>query len=97
MAELIYHEKWKTKEGDIIEIKIWRVPKSKDFPEGVKYSLVYVHKNERVLCYDNEKGKSHHKHYFGEEIPIKFESVKKLILDFYEDVKEIRRKLYEES
>jgi hypothetical protein len=70
MAELIYHEKWKTKEGDIIEIKIWKVPKSKDFPEGVKYSLVYVHKNKRVLCYDNEKGKGHHKHYFEEEIPI---------------------------
>jgi len=97
MAKLIYHEKWVTKEGDIIEIKIWKVPKSKDFPEGVKYSLVYVHKNERVLCYDNEKGKGHHKHYFGKEIPIKFESVKKLILDFYEDVKEVRRTIYEEN
>ena len=66
-AELILHDKQKTKEGDIIEVKIWKVEKSRDFPDGIKYSFVYVHNEKRVLGYDNERGKGHHKHFLDKE------------------------------
>ena len=71
LAELQYHLKRVYPEGDIMEIKIWRIPKSEDFPEGIKYSMAYIRvgteKAERVLGYDNERGKGHHRHYFDRE------------------------------
>jgi len=94
VTKLVYYRKTTTPEGDIIEWKIWRVDKSKEFPNGVKYSLVYIHKNIRVLGYDNERSKGHHKHYFGEEIPYKFENVEKLMADFELDIEKLRRILY---
>ena len=82
-----------------MEIKIWEVPKSKDFPEGVKYSMVYVKAEKdgyrRVLGYDNEKGKGHHKHFFDEEVEIEFKGWESLVKMFLEDVKKLRRELYE--
>ena len=68
-----------------MEIKIWEVPKSVDFPEGVKYSLVYVREGKRILGYDNERGKSHHKHYFDEENEIQYEDWGDLVGRFLED------------
>ncbi len=47
---------------EIVEIKIWKVPRSEEYPEGFKYSLVYVRKGKRVLGYDNYQGHGHHKH-----------------------------------
>jgi len=86
--------------GDIIQVRIWRVPKSEDFPEGVKYSLVYIHVEgdsyRRVLGYDNERGKGHHKHYFGREEPVRFEGVEKLVEMFLRDVEKVEMVLYGE-
>ena len=78
-----------------MEIKIWEVPKSEDFPEGVKYSLAYIKEGRRVLGYDNERGKSHHKHYFDGEEEIEFDDWENLVRKFLEDVKELRRDMYE--
>ena len=94
MTILVFHRKKITDEGDIIERKVWKIDKSKDFPEGIKYSLVYIHKNKKLLGYDNEKSKGHHKHYFGKEKPYAFIDDKKLISDFYEDVRRLRSILY---
>jgi len=41
-ARLIYHSKDVYKGGDIMEMKIWQVPVSKDKPHGFKYSLAYI-------------------------------------------------------
>jgi len=61
VAKLRYHLKRIFPEGDIMEIKVWEVPKSEDFPEGVKYSMAYIKVEEggakRILGYDNERGK----------------------------------------
>ena len=94
MAKLIYCNKETTLEGDIIEWKIWKVDKSKDFPHGIKYSLVYIHNNIRLLGYDNERSKGHHKHYFGKEIRYEFENVEKLFIDFELDINKLRSILY---
>jgi len=95
---LQYHIKRLFPEGDIMEIRIWKVPKSKDFPEGVKYSMVYIKVDEngakRILGYDNERGKGHHKHYFDKEEKIEFEGWNGLVRRFKEDVKKLRRDLY---
>lgn len=75
-------------------MKLWKVKKSKYFPDGVKYSFVFIHKNKRLLGYDNERAKGHHKHYYDEEINIKFESPEKLLFDFMRDVNKLRKYLY---
>ena len=95
MARLRYHLKRIFPEGDLMEIKIWEVPKSEEFPEGVKYSLVYVKEGRRILGYDNERGKGHHKHYFDEEGGVEFEDWEDLVGRFLEDVMRLRRKMYE--
>ena len=81
-----------------MEIKIWRIPKSEDFPEGIKYSMAYIRvgteKAERVLGYDNEKGKGHHRHYFDREEKIAFKDWNELVEMFKKDVERLRRELY---
>lgn len=94
MTKLIYYRKETTPEGDVIEWRVWNVNESKDFPEGIKYSLVYIHKEKRILGYDNERTKGHHKHYFDKEIPYEFENVGKLFSDFELDAKKLRRIIY---
>ena len=42
-AELLFHRKNIERNGDIVEMLMWKVPPSKDRPHGLKYSLVYVH------------------------------------------------------
>ncbi|MBI4595217.1 MAG: hypothetical protein HY730_02440, partial [Candidatus Tectomicrobia bacterium] len=49
-------------EGDMLKAIAWKVPASKDFPEGIKYAFAYIHKGRRILGYDNERAKGHHKH-----------------------------------
>ena len=38
-AVKILHEKIRTAEGVVVEFKVWKVPKSANYPEGVKYSF----------------------------------------------------------
>ena len=94
-SELLFHEKRVTSEEDIIEIKIWKVPKSKDFPEQIKYSLTYVHNSKRIFGYDNERGKGHHEHKFGKEQRINFTNWQQLIERFREEIQKIREELYD--
>jgi len=46
-------------EGDVLKAIAWKVPKSNDFPEGIKYAFVYIHHGKRILGYDNERAKGH--------------------------------------
>ena len=95
MAVLMFYKKNITNEGDKIEIKVWKVDNSKDFPQGIKYSLVYVHKSKRIIGYDNERKKGHHKHYFDKEEEYKFVNPERLYNDFENDVKKLREVLYD--
>ena len=74
----------------MVEIKIWEVPQSEAYPEGVKYSLVYLRKGKRILGYDNYQGHGHHKHFKGKTIPYEFDSVEHLFKDFLKDLEEVR-------
>jgi hypothetical protein len=89
-ARLVYHTKDIDNNGDILEITIWKVPVTKDKPLGIKYSLVYIANNKRVLGYDNGEGKGDHRHIQDKEFIYKFESIDRLFRDFQKDVKNLK-------
>lgn len=72
----------------IAELKIWKVAKSKDYPEGTKYSLFFVLKDtgEILVGFDNHKPKGHHKHQNGLESNYDFQNMNKLTDDFWDEV-----------
>lgn len=78
------------KGDEIVEIKIWQVPKSGDKLHGVKYSIVYIKGGKRLAGYDNAEGKGDHRHYEDREESYKFISIWDLIKDFKEDIRKIR-------
>ncbi|MEA1935081.1 MAG: DUF6516 family protein, partial [Thermodesulfobacteriota bacterium] len=94
-AKLIYHVKEITLNGDILEIKIWQIPKSKDKPHGFKYSFAYIRRGKRLFGYDNAERKGDHKHVGNREIPYQFKSVDQLFADFHRDIINLREKEYE--
>ena len=97
MAEIIFHHKCIEDNGDIVEIKMFKVPKSEKQPEGISYSMVYICNGIRAIGYDNfeghsEKGSSHHKHTFGKTVPYAFFDEWKAVEDFYLDVEKARQR-----
>jgi hypothetical protein len=72
-----------------IEIVIWQVPQPVTPSEHpYKYRLVYVVNGQRVLGYDNERGKGDHKHVGSREEPYCFVTPQQLMADFMADLKE---------
>ena len=76
--------------GEIVEMKIWQVPRSRRTPEGLKYSLAYVREGKRLVGYDNAEGKGHHRHMGNAETLYSFNGVDRLIGDFLADVEKLR-------
>ncbi len=94
--EEIFRHKHIEENGDIIEIKIIKVPISTQNLEGISYSLVYIRDGKRILGYDNfeghkKEGSSHHKHINQQVIPNTFIDEWKLIEDFNEDIEKIKQ------
>jgi hypothetical protein len=90
-AVLAYHDKQVLPDGTIVEMKIWEVPKPvAGSRHKLKYSLFYGREGERLVCYDNERGKGDHRHVGGKEEPYAFTSVEMLIEDFKADVRRVR-------
>ena len=85
---LILHEKIIDEAGGITEFKIWQVPKSTDYPEGIRYSCAYVPSGEDqpAVLYDLHRGKLHHRHVEGIERSYRFTTVRQLVEDFQADV-----------
>lgn len=80
-----------TKRGNIISIVAWGVPKSKDYPEGINYSFQLIHKNKRVLGYDNNTNEGHHRHYLKDNKLVKEETKFKDLKTIYDKfVKELK-------
>jgi Family of unknown function (DUF6516) len=74
-------------DGTIVDIKIWQLPEATaERPHGLKYSLFYGRPGERIVGYDNETGKGDHRHYGAREMPYAFESMERLMQDFFADV-----------
>ena len=83
VAQLITGFKNVNPDGSILELVVWRVPKP--VPPSVhfyKYRAVYVVNGERIVGFDNERGKGDHSHLDGVEAPYKFTTVGQLVEDF---------------
>lgn len=88
-ARLLFRYKFILKDGEIVAVKAWAVPRSARMPEGVKYSLVYIDRNRRrVLGYDNAEGKGHHRHEGAEETNVEFESISAHVARFVKELRE---------
>ena len=85
-AVSVLHEKIRTAEGVVVEFKVWQVPKSKNYPEGVKYSFFAAHSGKVLVGYDNHSPKGHHRHFDEEEGSYDFEGFEKLREDFKKDL-----------
>lgn len=82
-----YRYREKLDDGAIIEIVVWDVPTPVvGSAHHFKYRCFYGYPGRRVVCYDNERPKGDHRHYAGREAPYRFESLEKLIEDFYREV-----------
>jgi hypothetical protein len=89
MGNLLFYRKNILPNGDIVEMKIWQVPETLGKPHGLKYSLVYIRKGERLIGYDNAEGKGDHRHYLGKEFAYTFKDIETLAEDFYRDIERI--------
>jgi hypothetical protein len=93
-ARLLFRERRLFDDGVIMEMKIWRLPKSvPPTTHRLKYSLFYGYPGRRLVGYDNERAKGDHKHLDDRELPYDFVSVEQLIADFLGDVRRMRRSL----
>jgi len=90
-AELLYRSKNILSDGAIVEMVIWKLPHPVlGSLHDYKYRLFYGYEGQRVVGYDNERGKGDHRHVKGHEEAYEFSTVDKLVADFLGDV-HIRR------
>ncbi len=91
-AVRLLKDKRRFSDGAIMELVIWRLPEADaDRPHGLKYRLYYGSKSgQRLVGYDNERGKGDHRHIEGEELSYTFTTVEQLISDFLADVSRLR-------
>ena len=73
-------------------MKILRVDRNEFYPEGIKYSLVFVRQREdgsfdnEFLRYDNYNREGYHKHIKGKKYRYEFKDIDTLIFDFKYDL-----------
>ena len=90
-ATWLFHDKTSLPDGSIVEMSIWRLPGTdSERPHGLKYSLYFGRDGQRIVAYDNERGKGDHKHIGGRELRYRFVSAEQLVADFLADVEHAR-------
>ena len=90
-AKLIYRSKLIYPDGAIREMVIWKLPqKTPERPHGLKYRLYYGEPKGNFVRYDNETGKSDHRHFNNKEEPYNFTTIEKLVADFQKDINKLR-------
>jgi hypothetical protein len=90
-ATLIIRDRRILADGAIIEVVIWQVPTPvPPTTHGLKYRLFYGRDGERIVGFDNERGKGDHKHVLGVESPYGFTTLAQLLDDFEAEIVAIR-------
>jgi hypothetical protein len=85
----ILRERYLVGDGAFVEIAVWDVPKPvRGSNHRFKYRLALVANGQCVLRYDNEAGKGDHKHVGESEVPYAFVDLRRLEIDFFEDVRQ---------
>ncbi len=78
-------------DGHLMRLRVWEVLEPVPPSEHrFKYSLFYGRPGERVVLYDNERGKGDHRHYGEYEEAYVFKDVETLRSDFLIDVQRVR-------
>lgn len=73
--------------GGVVEMVVWKVPTPvQPSSHPFKYRLVFVREGQRLVGYDNERGKGDHKHVHGREFTYRFIDIDTLMRDFLRDV-----------
>jgi hypothetical protein len=86
--QIFYDKQCNPLDDSIIEMVIWQLPKPVyGSVHRLKYRLFYGRAGQRIVGYDNERGKGDHKHFLGVELPYDFTSPEQLIADFLADVR----------
>jgi hypothetical protein len=86
-AKRIFYDKAVLPDGAVVEMVIWQLPQiTPERPHGLKYSLFYGRDGQRIVGYDNERGKGDHKHLRDVETRYRFVSIEQLVTDFLADV-----------
>jgi hypothetical protein len=76
--------------GGVVEMVVWRVPRPvPPAAHAFNYRLVFVRGGERLVGYDNERGKGDHKHLLGQQMVYVFVDIDRLIADFLGDVEKL--------
>ncbi len=90
-AVRLFYDKAALPDGAIVEMVIWRVPEPvPPSSHDLKYRLFYGREGQRLVGYDNERGKGDHRHYMGQESSYPFKTMEKLMTDFLTDVERAR-------
>lgn len=90
-AVLIVRDRRILADGAIIEVVVWQVPEPvPPTTHGLKYRLFYGKNGQRIVGFDNERGKGDHKHVLDVETPYEFSSLDQLLDDFEAEVVSIR-------
>jgi hypothetical protein len=77
-------------DGTIVEIVVWRLPRtSVERPHDLKYRLYCGRHGRCLVRYDNETGKGDHRHYGDHEEPYHFSGLSQLLADFAADVQKL--------
>jgi hypothetical protein len=90
-SRLIQRERVRYYDGTFAEIVIWHLPEP--VPGSVhhyKYRLFFGRSGNRIIGYDNERGKGDHRHQEGTEEPYVCISPARLRDDFLRDIAEWR-------
>ncbi len=86
-ATLIFRDKQRMEDGSILEMRILLVPEPvPGSAHRLKYSLYFGREGQRIVGYDNERGKGDHRHLGTREEACMFRGVDQLIADFLADV-----------
>ena len=90
-AGRIFYDKALLPDGSIVEMVIWQLPSaSPERLHRLKYRLFYGRDGQRMVGYDNERGKGDHKHIMDVQKRYKFTTVDKLVADFLADIERIK-------
>ena len=77
--------------GILVQAVVWKLPEPvPPTTHGFKYRLTAIKDGQRVLGFDNERGKGDHRHDGDRESAYFFVSVEQLLKDFTEGVKELK-------
>ncbi|KXA94037.1 hypothetical protein AKJ65_05625 [candidate division MSBL1 archaeon SCGC-AAA259E19] len=92
-AEKILDRRIVFDDGTVVEARAFRIPESKEYPDGIKYSFQHYNPEtgKTLLRYDNyrEHAESrHHKHLGGSKIrPVMFEGLQTHFKKFMKEVR----------